>query len=384
MVEPVVVLAHSPRDWAQRLHFFVMDHGGAVVRGYAMTVEEILADAPDVAVLDDVTSFLSPLAIERLHERGVAVIGVFEDVSGEPGKWRLLELGVDAVLVSDAPPEAFVAEIADVARDARHARTRAGEGDRARAPQRGDLIAIASAGGGTGATEVSVALATALGRSGVDTVIVDADDQSPGLAARLQSPLHPNLLSALDALLHRSGSITDCLHAVDDGWHSALPGIVSPREWKRLRGTEVVDLLLALRADHTCVIANTGPRIEELTGHAPGARFAVARAVVAAADAVVAVAVASPTGLRRLLEWAVEAQPLVGDRPVHVVLNRHAGGASTRGQLTAELAAAWSPASVTVTPYDTAVVGAEWRGATVPRGPFTNALSPLVKQASAP
>ena len=59
MREPAVMLTHSPRGWAQELHLYLMDHGGAVVRGYALGREDTLEGGFDALMVDDTTSFLS-------------------------------------------------------------------------------------------------------------------------------------------------------------------------------------------------------------------------------------------------------------------------------------------------------------------------------------
>ena len=38
-LEPTVLLAHSPRPWMQEVHFFLVDHGGALVQGYVLSLQ---------------------------------------------------------------------------------------------------------------------------------------------------------------------------------------------------------------------------------------------------------------------------------------------------------------------------------------------------------
>ncbi len=388
MGEPSVVLVHTMRPWSQQFHFFVMDHGGAVVRGYATSVDDMLAEAVDAAVVDDVTSFLSIRAIERLHEHSIAVVGMYDEADEETGKWRLLELGVDSVLPTSAPPEALLAELVRVCEklhdspDRRH--LEASEDMSPTEPvASGRLVTVCSAGGASGATEVAIAITLEMRRT-EEVILVDADDQSPGLAARLRLPLQPNLRSAIDAVLHRVGSLDECVHRAKSHGLAVLPGIPGPAEWSKLRADAVIEVLRALTRERGLVVANVGPRVEALPGDGPLARFGVARAVVAASSRIVVVSTASVGGVRRLIEWAVDAKALVGDATVHAVLNRHAGGRFIAAELVEELGAAWPVASVTVAPFDPRVARAEWDGTEVERGPFTRALRPLAAAIGAP
>ncbi len=57
-LDPVIMLTHSTRPWASDLHHFVADHGGALVRGYAVSPESAVDATYDVLFVDDVTSLL--------------------------------------------------------------------------------------------------------------------------------------------------------------------------------------------------------------------------------------------------------------------------------------------------------------------------------------
>ena len=358
-----------------------------MVRGYAASVDDVLAESVDVVVVDDVTSFLSIRAIERLHEHAIAVVGMYDEADAETGKWRLLELGVDAALPTSAPPEVLLAELVRASEKLHESSVgghlaAAGDLSPNESAAHGRLVTVCSAGGGSGATEVAIAIAREVPPSN-RVILVDADDQSPGLAARLRLPLQPNLRSAIDAVLHRAGSLDDCLQRARGRHIAILPGITGPAEWSTLRADAVIEVLRALRRERGLVVANVGPRVEPLPGDGPVARFGVARAVVAASSAIVVVSTASVGGVRRLIEWAVDARVLVGDAAVHAILNRHAGGRFVAGELVDELVAAWPVASVTVVPFDPRVARAEWDGTEVDRGPFTRALVPVATEVGA-
>ncbi len=68
----------------------------------------------DVLILDDTSSFLTPRLVDRLQRADRAVIGVYDPERGGPGQARLLEMGVDAVIVASASPEELVEAIEEV------------------------------------------------------------------------------------------------------------------------------------------------------------------------------------------------------------------------------------------------------------------------------
>jgi hypothetical protein len=90
--EPVIAIAASPRDWANRLHHHVVDHGGVRVRATVLHPADALDQSFDVLVVDDTTSFLTRPLVTALHDQGRCVLGVYEDLRGER---HLVDLGVD-------------------------------------------------------------------------------------------------------------------------------------------------------------------------------------------------------------------------------------------------------------------------------------------------
>ncbi len=392
--EPAVVLAHSPRGWAQELHFFLMDHGGAVVRGYVVSPDDALTERYDVLVVDDITSFLSPRFVASLQQKGSRVLGVYaaDDAQGA-GKQRLLELGVDEALPDTAAPTDFVdafarlvgpvvADDPDLAGLLEELESRRTPGPPAPEPpeavrRAGQVIAVAAAAGGTGATEISVALADAVRRQQLATVLVDADEQAPAVAQRLGLPLHPNIRTAVDTLQFGSGRLDDSLVRVPNLGIEVLPGLPNPRDWFELRAGEVTEVIMELARTRPRVLINVGPRIDDLPEMGGPARFAVSRGVIAMADIVVLVGSASPVGAARVVAWLAESRSLVGDTPVYIVLNQFPGGAFVAGELESEIRRNMTPAGLEFVPFDKRVTRAMWDGEPVPKGPFSKAVAKL-------
>ena len=396
MREPAVVLAHSVRGWAQDLHFFLMDHGGAIVRGYVMSPDDALAEAYDVFLVDDITSYLNHRLVTSLHAKGVKIVGVFDPDDGQgAGKQRLLDLGVDEAMPSTSKPAEFVQavgrlagpfieddlELAGMLDTMSAGRSPVRSGDQPPAgddgASRGRFIAVAAASGGSGATEIALALAERLRDTGSATVLVDADDQAPALAQRLNLPLHPNVRTAVDAVQHGTGSLTDALVTYAPAGIEVLCGIPNPRDWFELRPSEVMDVLTELAVTHRHVVANVGPHVDDLPSLGGPPRFGLARAAIGVADATVLVGAASPVGARRIIDWLADAKDLVQRTPLHLVVNQYPGGRFAIGELETELRRTFQPDSFTVVPYDRRVLQAAWEGEPVGRSPFLKALSAL-------
>jgi MinD-like ATPase involved in chromosome partitioning or flagellar assembly len=385
MFEPQIVLAASPREWAQRLHRHVADHGGGRVRATVLHPHEALAEHCDVFLADDTTSFLSRHLVSQLQQLGRRVLGVY-DGDDAAGKGELLDLGVDDVIARDAPAGEFVEAIAALASGAgsdEFTRMVATLEPAAPAPPElrpttakiGRLIAVGAPPGGCGATEVALAVAAAAGRHGHRTVLLDGDETAPALAQRLGVRPYPNLRSAVAAVEHADGRLEDSLVPTQAGF-AVLPGLSAPRDWTHVRPHEVTDVaerLLSLPAD---VIANLGARLEDLGAHGPG-RYAVSRALLARADSLLCVGLPSPVGVARLLSWLVQARSIAPRTPVRVAFNRTPPSRFRRREVEREVRRVLNPDDLVFLPEDARVGEAAWAGGVVGDGPFTHAVQPL-------
>jgi hypothetical protein len=397
MPAPEVAIVVSPREWAERLHRFVADHGGARVRARILDGREAIDEGYQVLVAEDLTSFLTPRLMDELRRSGRRVLGVYDPV--EPwGRERLGELGVDDTIEATASPEQFLRAVdalaltahvdldaelerlgtsldrggtVDFATDTRSSRTGGGQRDR-RHPG-GWVTAVGGPSGAPGATEIAIGLAHASARRGWPTVLVDADEVVPSVAQRLGSPLHPNIRTAIDVVEHWSGQLTDTLLPVRGGAFDVLCGLPNVHDWSELRPGEVVDVLTELAAIRTHVVVNVGHRVEELGGVGGTSRYGVTRAVLTAADTLVGVAAATPVGLARYLDWIADVRSLTR-APVHTVIDRAPSSAFKRGELAEELRRTYAPPALYFVPTDRRVADAEWAGELVAHGPFTKAL----------
>src|SRR5690606_32069416 len=241
------------------------DHGGARVRAVVMGAEEVEAESFDVLVIDDVCSFLTPRLVEQVRRQGRAVVGVFDPRDGADAKRRLLDCGVDDVVETGASPEEFLAVLQRV----RELRPEPFAFDRPiPEPASGRVIAVGAPPGGTGATEIAIALAAEMG-----ALLLDADDVAPSIAQRLSCPLHPNLRTAIDVVHHRSGEVDEALRSV--GELQLVAGLVSGEEWSQLHPGEVLAVVDEYAALAGTVVVNVASGLER-PGLGEG-RFGLAR-----------------------------------------------------------------------------------------------------------
>ena len=375
--EPRLLLTHSARSWVQDLHFHLIDHGGALVHGYALSAEEAVTASVDVLVGDDVCSFLSKRLVSDLRHRGVSVIGVFDPEDGEAGTGRLAEVGIDVHLPSDAPMETFVAGVVPAGRPI-------GAAGRSPRPERRQgaslahpVVAVAAAGGGAGATEIALAMARRMGEKGRQVVLADADEVTPSIAQRLRLPLYPNIRTAADAICRDGDGIEDSLIEVA-ARTKVLVGLPNARLWHELRPTEVASVV-ADAATLATVVVNVGSSIEDVPTLGGPARFGIARSMIEAADAIVLVATSSPVGVARIVHWLASADKLVGDSDLHLVLNRFPRGGYRFGRIREELDRFASPEPITQVPIDGSVDRAAWKGVEVGAGRFRRAVARLTR-----
>lgn len=380
-MEPELALALSTRDWTDHLHRFLADHGGARVRVNAIGPDDLLAESFHVLLIDDICSFLTPRLVSLLKQSGRKVIGVYDPDEFADGKLRLLEAGVNAVVASSADPDFFLRVIRGETDGLSWSVQPVAVADGTNVATRADdaVIAVGGPPGGTGSTELAVAIAVRMAEGKEQVALLDLDHQSPAVAQRLGLPLHPNLMTALDLLDQEAGGVRQVLHGVGRPGFWVLPGLGQGAGWAEIRPHAVVELVRSLTGQFDRVILNLGPAVSQEPHARADRNGAVGAGLIEVADRLVAVGSATPVGLTRLIDWLAVVEPRLG-RSADVVLNQAPRDSKRRTELVSELVRSYRPASLATLPYDPEVANAAWDGKPVSRGRFKRAVDAWIEE----
>lgn len=370
MGEVVLALAASARDWSDRLHGFLVDHGGARVRTVVMGPEEVVAEDYDVLVVDDICSFLTPHLVERVRRAGRLVVGVFDPIDGVDAKRRLIDCGVDDVIEADADPDEFLAAVRQVRRW-RPPALDEGSPPVESGPATGRVVSVGAPPGGCGATEISIGLAREYG-----TAVIDADDLAPSVAQRLGAGLHPNLRTAIDVVHHRSGDLDDVTQTASDV--TLVAGLARGDDWSHLVPGEVETVVDELAVAFDPLVVNVASGLER-PDRGEG-RFALARSLISRSDVVVGTGSPTPVGVTRLIRWLAEARVLSPSATVVAVVNRIGRSAYRRSEIQREIGRVFDDVPVVFVPDDPRVEESAWAGGVVDRGPYRRAVRTLRRQ----
>jgi MinD-like ATPase involved in chromosome partitioning or flagellar assembly len=364
--EPTIALAFTPDWWVEELHRHVSDHGGARVRAVVVEPRVVLEESFDVLVVGHRWPPLTRALVADVHARGHAILGVF-DREEPASRAYLIELGVDAVVESDAGCELQVRAIVGVSGHAREP----GVVPAAAVPRREGRVVAVGGAPGRGRTEVAVHLALACARA-ASVALVDADDVAPAIAQRCHLPIEPNLRTAIDAVEHGRGELLACTVPLGRGVR-VIAGVPNAGAWAHVRPAEVVRVVEALAGCHDLVVADGASPLEDVRVASRG-RYATARAIVSEADVLVAVSDGAPHGVSRLLAWAVEARALAPEAPLVVVVNRAPRERFRRAELYEEIRTSLPVAEIAFCAYDARLDDAVWDGTVAVGGMFARGI----------
>ena len=369
MSEPEVAIAFTADMWVEELHRHLSDHGGARVRTLLVESEGALDESYDVLLAGHRWPALTIALVADLHARGRMIVGVY-DREEAASRDHLISLGVDALVETDAGPEAFVRTIVRVA----GRRNERSHESASPAPRRPGRVVAVGGPPGTGRTEIAIELAVAIARRN-RAVLLDADDVAPAVAARLHLPIEPNLRTAIDAVEHGRGSLQGCVLAEPASQLRVVTGLPNTAAWAQVRPGEVGRVIDRLACEHDYVVIDGVGMLEDVAVTSVRGRFATARAVVADADAVIGICDPSPHGLARLFAWVIEARALAPAAPFLLVANRAPAARFRRGELYEEIRRTVPVVDVMFVPSDPRVGDAAWSGRPTSRGQFTRAVT---------
>jgi MinD-like ATPase involved in chromosome partitioning or flagellar assembly len=353
---PDIAIAASARDWPDRLHRFLLDHGGGRVVDRIMSADQATGQTFDVLLIDDVCSFLTPMLVTILKQSSREVIGVYLPEDGSDAKRRLLECGISDVIESGASGEEFLSKVtATLAHrvDASAIETSTSSS--------GLRLAVTGPCAGVGITEVSIALASLLARRS-ETMLVDMDPVWPSVAQRLDLPLHPNIRTALDHALHRVDRLEDAIHLVHR--LSVIGGRADGGAGADIPRSDYSMLLNVLGTRYQVVVADLGPLTE------------ANRAVLRDFDTLILVAAPNPVGITRLIRTLQLVENVAPGLSCLAVVNRCAAGFK-RSELVDEVRRVVPDAAVASLPQEPRLEEAAWNGSLVSRGRFNKAVEDM-------
>ncbi|MGH9025657.1 MAG: MinD/ParA family ATP-binding protein [Acidimicrobiia bacterium] len=209
-------------------------------------------------------------------------------------------------------------------------------------------------------------------------MLVDADEVTPSVAARLGLPIEPNLRSAIDAVEFGLGNLSRALLPVPGAAFGVLGGLPNVAAWSQVRPSEVVTVTESLGQFVDELVVNLGHRLEDVGGGR--GRYGTSRALLPESDVIVAVCPATPIGVARLLAWLATARALAASPPVVVAVNRAPRDRYRRAEIANEVFRTFEPSTLVFVPDDRHVQAAAWAGTIVGRGTFTRALRDLTRE----
>jgi MinD-like ATPase involved in chromosome partitioning or flagellar assembly len=347
---PELALAASTRDWADRLHRFLLDHGGGRVTSRIMGADQAASDHYEVLVIDDICSFLTPRLVRSIRQSGREMIGVYNPADAPDAKRHLLECGITDVIESDAAPEEFLSVAAGTLAHRQPTQ------DPVVRTSKSFRIGVLGPLGGVGVTEVAIGLARALSHT-LSTVLIDLDQTTPSIAQRLDLPLHPNLLSAVD-ISHHGGRLDEAM--IESDGLRIIGGLAAPGSME-VAPVEVEGLLEEVGASGPAVVvADLGVLSPDRLG-------------LPTFNGLIVVGSSNPVGLSRLVRLVQAVTIIAGGADVVAVGNRTAGGRrefETRAELTRLLPGV----PVAILPEDRGMERAAWEGVTLTRGMFARSM----------
>ena len=301
----------------------LLDADGAAVLKRCVDLHDLLASAAtgqaDVAVVSGLLAGLDADAVVQLLRHDVRCVAVGGEVDA------LARLGVVSVVPEDAvdqlPMTVSRAGSEDLVLDPGPRREPAAP---PAVPARRRVVVVHGPAGAPGRTTLSVGLAALHAHGGDRCVLVDADPYGGAVAQHLGVLDEVSGLLAASRLVN-SGSLDQasfgrCRRLVADRFE-VLTGLPRPDRWVEAR-PGVLDAVLDESAAVGDVVVDTGFSLEDDVELGRNlVRNQLTLEAVAAADHLVVVGSAEPTGLARLARCLVDVRDSTA-APVTVVVNR--------------------------------------------------------------
>ncbi|KQZ08700.1 hypothetical protein ASD23_09935 [Agromyces sp. Root1464] len=365
----------------------IVEHGHTIVARLASwraVLDNLDVLVPDLAVVSAARTTLSAELLAGCDERGIRLIAL---AASDAERAHATQLGLHEVVDHSAP----WAEIEPLVSGGVPVPSRVGD-LLARQERAASVIAVWGPSGAPGRTTLAVNLAAEIAAAGHTVALVDGDpyggaiapalgllDEAPGFASACR-------LAGSDALDRVELERIAQRYSAPRAAFNVFTGLVGPSRWPELAGERVTAAIGAMRAWVEYVVVDTGfslERDEELTSDqfAPR-RNAATFSALAAADRVVAVGLADPVGLSRLLRGHMDLVDLVDPERVDVVVNRvrtSALGIDAHAQVRQTLRRFGGLGDATLLPHDSkatdaAILTARTLRDAAPRSPLRTAI----------
>jgi Mrp family chromosome partitioning ATPase len=365
-------VAAALSQWGRTLRQWVHDHEPAMDVELVRSRLAVLDGGIDAVCLDLDQLWVDRSLIAALRERSVAVVGVYSSPA-EDQQWR--DWGVSERIDAAVEPQNMALLLSRL-RPAFSPPTVPAEVARSDVVGRAPIVVGGAPG--SGAREVLIGLAAVLARSS-STVVIDANESSPGVARRLGYAEQPNVLHAAQ-LAAAGGDPREAVAGTSVGRRAPfdmIAGLGSAAEWTEWPPQSALQVVEAAAGQWDSVLVATSPVVEDLRRW--GDRYGVSRALLSSPEVrVVAAVEASPRGVLRFAEWLADAQPVWR---IAVVINKVPPRSSyLLGEVRERVLSLAGGSRVEILgwlPLDRRVTRAEWDAALVTAGPFAKALHRL-------
>ncbi|KQM84088.1 P-loop NTPase [Agromyces sp. Leaf222] len=376
-----------------------VEHGHLVV-GRAMTQPDLLAAldsiSPEVVLVGAGRASLSATLLEACDIRGIRIIAL---AANDAERAQARALGLHEVFELSATWRELEPIVSGGVPVPARAHDDGAGGERARAAS---VIAVWGPAGAPGRTTVAVNLAAEIAAAGHRVALVDADpyggavapslgllDEAPGFASACR-------LAGASALDHGELERIAQRYSSSRASFDVFTGLVGPSRWPELSRDRVTTAIGVIREWAEYIVVDTGFSLEhdeELTSDqfAPR-RNAATFATLALADEIVAVGLADPVGLSRLLRGHAELVDLVDPSRIRVVVNRvrtSALGIDAYGQVRQTMRRFAGLSDVVMLPHDgravdAAILTARTLRDASPKSPLRTALRGFAHEAFLP
>jgi len=395
-----VGLVASHRAWRSDFARYVQDHiTGLRVR--VLRDPRAIDDSIDVVIIDDSSTFLNRESLRQLDDAGVQVIGIYDpnEHHGQ-GQAHLNRLGIADVASAELMAGQLVQLIQEVTKDVDYdepppelgelapstAMATVARAAAAELPVDRGVILTVGGPASLAAVEVAVGLSAELAAHYGTTLLVDVDETTPMVAARLGYRLEPTVLDAVERIYYGDGDLTATLTEPTQGANGFAPmhvlaGIANPDDWSLLGRDRSQDLIGRTAQQWKQVVVSSGPQLLSMPSGVD--RYGASRGAVAVGDVAVGVCEPTPTGVLLALDWLIEARRLRNGLPVWVVFAGRPRSARQRADLVESVSREAGQdliAGVVFVPMGAEVDKGCWDGRVVKSGRFTKSMKALASE----